>query len=205
MAIDQQGTAVRLRLSNRRASARTRDDLRRAARTGDAHLSGQRACCLAQRRRRRLVEKTRARAAKERELFHRAARCDGLRRAVFAGPLLRDDHRTTLDRARRRRAVGVPVRRAPADPLCEGRRRVSTPAARAREGRRSAAGAAVGLHPTFLTIHRLIADFLAPVRLESKARPTVYAQETEPPCAMPAGEANADLLTDAASGQALIA
>ena len=59
LALDRQGAAVRLRLPDRRASARPRHGLRHAARADDAHLPGRRARGLAQRERRRLVEAAR--------------------------------------------------------------------------------------------------------------------------------------------------
>ena len=49
LAVDRQGAAARLRLPDRRASARRRHGLRHAARGADAHLSGRRAGGLAQR------------------------------------------------------------------------------------------------------------------------------------------------------------
>ena len=91
----------------------------------DAHVPGRRARRLAQRERRRLVEPARARAAEEGELLHHPARRDGHRRAQVAGALLRHDDRSALDRTRRRRGVELPVRFAAADPLREGRRRLS--------------------------------------------------------------------------------
>src|SRR5262249_28083068 len=59
------------------------------------------------------------------------ARRAGHRRALLARALLRHDDGAAVDRPRRRRAVGVPVRLAPADPLREGRGRV-IPRAQAR-------------------------------------------------------------------------
>ena len=81
LAIDRQGAAVRLRLPDRRASARCRHGLRHAARAGDAHLPRRRAGGLAERERRRLVEAARTRLSEEGELLHGAARRDGHRRA----------------------------------------------------------------------------------------------------------------------------
>ena len=86
---------------------------------------GRRAGRVAQRERRRFVEPARARAAEEGELLHGPARRDGHRRAEGARALLRHHDRPALDRTRGRRAVGVPVRLAAADPLREGRGGVS--------------------------------------------------------------------------------
>ncbi len=110
---------------DRRPPARRRHGLRHAARAGDAHLPGRRARGVAQRERRRLVEPARARAAEEGELLHRPARRDGHRPAEVARALLRHDDRPALDRAGRRRGVGLPVRLAAADPQREGRGGVS--------------------------------------------------------------------------------
>ncbi len=84
VAIDRQGAAVRLRLPDRRAPARSGHRLRRAARAVDAHVPGRRAGRVAQRERRRLVEPARPRAAAQEELLHRPARRDGHRRAEVA-------------------------------------------------------------------------------------------------------------------------
>ena len=66
VALDREGAAVRLRLPDRRAPARSRHGLRRAARARDAHVPRRRAGGLAQRERRRLVEQARAAACRRR-------------------------------------------------------------------------------------------------------------------------------------------
>ena len=72
LALDRQGAAVRLRLPDRRASARPRHGLRHAARADDAHLSGRRARGLAQRERRRLVEAARHAGCRRRRASSRS-------------------------------------------------------------------------------------------------------------------------------------
>ena len=64
------------------------------------------------------------RAAEEGELLHHPARRHGHRRAQGSRALLRDDDRPALDWTGRRRAVGLPVRLAAADPQRQGRGRV---------------------------------------------------------------------------------
>lgn len=89
--------------------ANPRHSVRRAPRASRRAPVRWRACGLAQRKRRCLVDAAVARAPEERELLHGAARRHGDRRPAVTGPLLRHDDRSTLDRTRRWRAVGVPV------------------------------------------------------------------------------------------------
>ena len=54
--------------------------------------------------------------------FHGLTRLDGYRQLEIARLVLRDDDRTTLDRARRRRRMELPVRLPPTHQLRENRR-----------------------------------------------------------------------------------
>src|SRR6266436_4768733 len=66
------------------------------------------------------MDPTRERPAKEGELFHRAARCDGHRRTSNPCDLFRNHDRPALDWARGRREMGMPVQLTPAHQLRKG-------------------------------------------------------------------------------------
>src|SRR5256885_10839791 len=80
---------------------------------------------MAQRERRRVLETTRPRLAKEGILHHCPARRPGHRRPEIPGPLFRHHHGTTLDGPRWRRRMELLVQLPPAHPLRESRGGVS--------------------------------------------------------------------------------
>ena len=89
----------------------------------DAHVPRRRSGRLAERERRRLVEQARRRGCPKKESFFTVLRdAMDIDRTEIAGALPRHHHRPALDRARRGREVGVPVRFAAAHPLREGGR-----------------------------------------------------------------------------------